>query len=65
MGQAVVSRDCRKKYTCRGPQQNVQVENLKPCGKNASCRGNQANKPTCICNKDFTGNGFNCVPGKI
>jgi hypothetical protein len=66
VGESIITRDCRQRLTCAGPQQNPTVENLRPChNPHGQCRGNQNNVPTCFCKPGFEGDGFNCKAGKI
>ncbi len=63
VGQTLVTRDCSKRVHCPGPQQVPTVENLKPCHRNAQCRGDQSNVPKCVCKNGFAGDGHTCVAG--
>jgi hypothetical protein len=60
VGQKIVSNDCSTQYTCNGPQQNPQVQNLQRCSPNAQCRGNANGQPKCYCKPGFEGNGYDC-----
>jgi hypothetical protein len=60
VGRSVVDIDCSKRYTCNGPQQNAQIDFLRKCSRNAVCRGNHNNVPTCFCKPGFEGDGYRC-----
>ena len=62
VGQTVISHDCKKRYTCAGPQEHVRIDNLPGCGHHAQCRGDAQGQPKCFCRKGYTGDGQNCRP---
>ncbi len=63
VGETIISRDCSKRITCPGPQQNPRVDFLPRCNVNAQCRGDENNVPKCFCKPGFQGDGFNCKAG--
>ena len=65
VGTSVISRDCSKRYTCKGPQKHVEIEDLRKCSKDATCQGNKENVPTCVCKLGFEGDGYDCKAGKF
>ncbi len=62
VGESIISHDCKKRYTCNGPQERVRVDILLGCHRHAECRGDEQGRPKCFCKNGYSGNGQNCSP---
>lgn len=61
VGEWKKTNECDKKFYCEQNGQDVTVEILKPCSKDALCIADKDGELQCVCKDGFIGNGFECI----